>query len=104
LVANCLLPEPIAHPLSQIPPNERANLQIRSNHKWPERIVFDTTRPDRSFEPSIPRPEDLAAMEQRGSPGALSRPAPVATNDKTSAIIAKPSPQTVHISGTVKAD
>ena len=41
--ADWLLPEPAAHPHSQIPPHERVNLQIRSNHKWPERVVLDTT-------------------------------------------------------------
>ena len=27
---------------SEIPANERVNLRIRSDHKWPERVVFDT--------------------------------------------------------------
>ena len=65
LVADWLLPEPVAHPHSEIPPNERVNLQIRSNHKWPERVVFDTTRPGRTFaaahpEPDLGRPQEFA--------------------------------------------
>jgi hypothetical protein len=35
---------PTVHaPRSEIPPQERVNLRIRSDQKWPERVVFDTT-------------------------------------------------------------
>jgi hypothetical protein len=30
----------VSHP--EIPPQERVNLRIRSDHKWPDRVVFDT--------------------------------------------------------------
>src|ERR1700750_2533503 len=41
-VADWCLPAPVAHPHSEIPPNQRVSLRIRSDQKWPERIVFDT--------------------------------------------------------------
>jgi hypothetical protein len=31
---------PFEHSHSEIPPNEQANLRIRSEHKWPERVVL----------------------------------------------------------------
>src|ERR1700756_342958 len=68
-VADWLLPEPVAHPHTQIPANERVNLQIRSNHKWPERVVLDTTNPGPPFatgaypEPNPVQPQVLAVME-----------------------------------------
>ena len=29
---------------SDVPLNQRINIRIHSDHKWPERVVFDTTR------------------------------------------------------------
>jgi hypothetical protein len=40
-----LAPLHVSHP--EIPPQERVNLQIRSDHKWPDKVVFETT-PSRS--------------------------------------------------------
>jgi hypothetical protein len=31
----------VSHP--EIPPHERVNLRIHSDHKWPDKVVFDTT-------------------------------------------------------------
>jgi hypothetical protein len=43
--ADWCFPPPVAHaPHSESPPNERINLRIHSDVKWPERVVFDTTR------------------------------------------------------------
>jgi hypothetical protein len=43
--ADWCFPPPVAHaPHSEIPPNERINLRIHSDVRWPERVVFDTTR------------------------------------------------------------
>jgi hypothetical protein len=42
-VADWCLPAPIVRAPSQIPPQERVNLRIRSDQKWPERVVFETT-------------------------------------------------------------
>jgi hypothetical protein len=113
-VADWLLPEPVAYPHSQIPPHERVNLQIRSNHKWPERVVLDTTHSGRSFEaevypePNPVQPQALSAMELRRLPnapaGTASAQAPAATNDKASAIQAKPRPGRFRMTGTIKAD
>jgi hypothetical protein len=106
--ADWLLPEPAAHPHSQIPPHERVNLQIRSNHKWPERVVFDTAHSGRSFtaeaKPGFAQSPDLAAMEHRGLPGAVPAEAPAATDDKASAIPAKPGPETFRMTGTIRVD
>lgn len=41
--ADWCLPAPAVHARSAIPPQERVNLRIRSDQKWPERVVFDTT-------------------------------------------------------------
>ncbi len=43
-VAEWCFPAPVHAPRSEIPPHERVNLRIRSDHKWPEKVVFDTTR------------------------------------------------------------
>jgi hypothetical protein len=112
-VADWLLPEPIAHPHSEIPPNQRVNLQIRSNHKWPERVVLDTAHSGRAFAEAYPernlvRPQDVAVTEQRGLSNALAEAAPsqapAATNDKASAIAAKPGTETFRMTGTIKVD
>jgi hypothetical protein len=43
--ANWCLSAPIAPaPPSDVPPNQRVNIRIHTDHKWPERVVFDTTR------------------------------------------------------------
>ncbi len=108
-VADLLLPAPVAHSRAEIPPNERVNLQIRSNHKWPERVVFDTAHSAPSFaqahaEPGLVPPPDPA----RGLPNALAEVAPArasaATNDNASAIPAKPVPGAFRMTGTIKVD
>jgi hypothetical protein len=43
-VADRCFPAPVHAPRSEIPPHERVNLRIHSDHKWPEKVVFDTTR------------------------------------------------------------
>src|SRR5262245_53104214 len=56
--ANWWLPDATAHTPSAIAPNERVNLRIRTDHKWPERVVFDTThsgmQAGAEFKPSPP--------------------------------------------------
>ena len=42
--ADWLFPVPVHAPRSGIAPNEMVNLRIRSDQKWPERVVFDTGR------------------------------------------------------------
>jgi hypothetical protein len=43
-VADWCFPAPVHAPRSEIPPHERVNLRIHSDHKWPEKVVFDTMR------------------------------------------------------------
>jgi hypothetical protein len=43
-VAEWCFPAPVHAPRSEILPQERVNLRIRSDHKWPEKVVFDTMR------------------------------------------------------------
>ena len=43
--ANWCFSAPIARSQpSDVPLNQRINIRIHSDHKWPERVVFDTTR------------------------------------------------------------
>jgi len=43
-VANRLFPEPIARAsLSDVPLRDKIGIRIHSDHKWPERVVMDTT-------------------------------------------------------------
>ena len=115
LAADWWLPDPVAHPHSEIPPNQRVNLRIRSDQKWPERIVLDTTHPQPSLAPEthpesdIVQRQELAGSEQRGPPNTFAALEPAhaasaATNDKVSAIRAKPRPGQFRMSGTVKPD
>jgi hypothetical protein len=45
LAANWWCSAPIAPAqVSDVPLNQTINIRIRTDHKWPERVVFDTTR------------------------------------------------------------
>jgi hypothetical protein len=45
LAANWCVSAPIAAaPRSDVPVDQRINIRIHTDHKWPERAVFDTTR------------------------------------------------------------
>jgi hypothetical protein len=113
--ADWWLPDPAAHSHPAIAPNERVNLRIRSDHKWPERVVFDTahsgvqlaaeSEPRRDMVPNQERAQtkqrnpldSYAAME-------VAQATPTATNDKASAIRAKPRPLGPHMTVTIKTD
>jgi hypothetical protein len=41
--ADWCLPAPLPAPRFEVSPQERVNLRIRSDHKWPDKVVFDTT-------------------------------------------------------------
>jgi hypothetical protein len=114
-VADWGLPAPSTPLHSEIPPNERVNLRVRSDHKWPERIVFDTAHSGLPLaaeahpEPDVPSARDRAASEQRGPLNAFAATEPAdaaraATNEKVSAIHAKPRPSSFRMTGMVKAD
>jgi hypothetical protein len=113
--ADWWLPAPAAHLHSAIAPNERVNLRIRSDHKWPERVVFDTAHSGMplaaEFGPKldvVPN-QDFARTEQRSPLDAFAamegaQVTPTATNDKASAIRAKPRLLGPHMTGTIKTD
>jgi hypothetical protein len=113
--ADWWLPDPAAHSPSAIAPNERVNLRIRSDHKWPERLVFDTAHSGMpiaaEFGPKldvVPN-QDLARTGQRSPLDAFAameaaQVTPTATNDKASAIRAKPGPPGPRMSSTAKFD
>jgi hypothetical protein len=45
LAANWCFSTPMAlAPRSDVPFDQRINIRIHTDHKWPERVVFDTTR------------------------------------------------------------
>ena len=115
LAADRWLPTPAAHSHYAVPPNEQVNLRIRSDHKWPERVVFDTahSRMQLAAESGpkldvVPN-QHLAHAEQRSPLEAFAamegaQVTPTATNDKASAIRAKPRPLGPLMSSTAKAD
>ena len=111
--ANWWLPGAAVDSHSAIPPNEMVNLRIRSDQKWPERVVFDTTHlgmpPAAAFGPKmdvIPN-QDFAHAEQRNPPDAFAameepQVTATATNDKASAIRAKPRSLGLRMTSTAK--
>ena len=113
--ADWWLPGPAAHSHSAIAPNERVNLRIRSDHKWPERVVFDTAHSGMPLaaefgpELDVAPNQDLAQAEQRSPLYAFAameaaQATPTATNDKASAIRAKPRPLGPRMTRTSKTD
>ncbi len=45
LAANWCCSAPISPaPRSDVPLDQKINIRIHTDHKWPERVVFDTTR------------------------------------------------------------
>jgi hypothetical protein len=64
----CYSPPGVAAPASDVPLDRKINIRIHTDHKWPERVVFDTTR-------SSPPPE--AKAEADVNVGAGEVPAPV---------------------------
>jgi hypothetical protein len=114
-VADWRLPAPVSHPHSEIAPNQRTNLRIRSDQKWPERVVFDTAHSGLSLaaearpEPYVVPPQGLVPVEQHGSLDAFAamkstQAAPTATSDQASAIQAKPGPASSRVARMAKAD
>ncbi|MFQ3456671.1 hypothetical protein PMN64_25645 [Bradyrhizobium sp. UFLA01-814] len=100
---------------SAITLSERVHLRIRSDHKWPERIVFDTAHAGMSLSTALESKldtisnQDLAQIKQRSARDAFAamdeaKVAPTATNDKASAIRAKPRPLGTHMTSTAAFD
>ncbi|WFU39576.1 hypothetical protein QA640_35285 [Bradyrhizobium sp. CB82] len=102
LAADWWLPDSPAHLHSAPPPDERISLRIRSDHKWPERVVFDTTHSgmplpaESATKLDVVSNQDLDQSKRRDPRDAfapMEAIAPTATNDKTSTIRAKPRPR-----------
>jgi hypothetical protein len=55
--ADWLFPVPVHALRYEIPPNQTVNLRIRSDQKWPEKVVFDTTPSLRSVAGASPESE-----------------------------------------------
>ena len=113
--ADWWLPEPADHSHSAIAPHERVNLRIRSDHKWPERVVFDTAHSgmllatEAGSKLDVVPNQELAQTEQRSPLDAFAamegaQATPTATNDKASAIRAKPRPLGPRMTSAAKAD
>jgi hypothetical protein len=113
--ADWWLPDPAAHSHPAIAPNERVNLRIRSDHKWPERVVFDTAHSGMQLaaesEPRLDMvpSQDRAQTKQRNALDSfaameVAQATPTATNDKASAIRAKPPLLGPRMTGTIKTD
>lgn len=114
-VADWCLPAPVHAPRSEVPPYERTNLRIRSDHRWPERIVFDTTATrvapvaDAAAAPDAAPHQDLVQVEQRDLRTAFAAAdsaqiAGIATKDKATAIGAKPRVAGFRMTRMTKAD
>jgi hypothetical protein len=113
--ADWWLPDPAAHSHSAIAPNERVNLRIHSDHRWPERVVFDTAHSGMQIAAEsgpkldvVPN-QDPAQTEQRSPLDAFAametaQVTPTATNDKASAIRAKPRTLGPRMTSAAKSD
>ena len=54
LAANWWFPAPTAPtPASDVPLNQRINIRIHTDHRWPDRVVFDTTRSALALEAKV---------------------------------------------------
>jgi len=110
--ADWLLPGPAAHSHSATPPGEKVNLRIRSDHKWPERVVFDTAHSEKPLagpEPEVVLNRDPVAAAQRGPLDSFAamdntQATPTATNANASAIRAKPRPPGPRMTIAAKTD
>jgi hypothetical protein len=72
LAANWCSPAPIGPtPASRVPLNRSINIRIHTDHKWPERVVFDTTRPKLAPETKVNAETDIAPSEILARPERL---------------------------------
>jgi hypothetical protein len=64
LAANWWFPAPTAPmPASDVPLNQRVNIRIHTNHRWPDRVVFDTTRSTLTDEGKANAETDICGSE-----------------------------------------
>src|ERR1700694_2895892 len=67
LIANRCVPAPIASAShSDVPLDQKVHIRIHTDHKWPERVVLDTTRSTLA-----PDAEDDGATDVAGSEPAI---------------------------------
>jgi hypothetical protein len=73
--AYCCCSVPIARaPRSDVPRDQNINIRIHTDHKWPERVVFDTTRSTLTDEAKANAETDIGGSESRsGAPPTLRR-------------------------------
>ena len=113
--ADWWLPGPAAHSYAAVRPSDKVHLRIRSDHKWPERVVFDTAHSEMQLaaesEPRLDMvpSQDRAQTKQRNPLDSfaameVAQATPTATNDKASAIRAKPRPLGARMTGTIRTD
>ena len=62
-VVDWCLPAPFHAPHLEIPPNERINLRIRSDHKWPDKVVFNTAPSQSTLTAGVTAGPDVAASQ-----------------------------------------
>ena len=62
--ANWCCSGPIAHEArSEVPLGQKINIRIHTDHKWPERVVFDTTRSTLTDEAKANAETDIGGSE-----------------------------------------
>jgi hypothetical protein len=62
--ANWCCSGPIAHVArSEVPLGQKINIRIHTDHKWPERVVFDTTRSTLTDEAKANAETDIGGSE-----------------------------------------
>ncbi|MCA1401131.1 hypothetical protein [Bradyrhizobium sp. BRP56] len=111
--ADWWLPDSPGQLHSAPPPNDRISLRIRSDHKWPERVVFDTaysgkpraadSRPALN-DASNPDVAQVRQRNPRNAFAAMEAVTPTATNDNASATPAKPRSLQRLMTSAIKSD
>jgi hypothetical protein len=113
--ADWWLPGPAAHSYAAVRPSEKVHLRIRSDHKWPERVVFDTAHSGMPLAAESGPELDVAHKDvgqtaQRSPLDAFATmegaPAtsPTATNENAMAIRAKPRPPRTRMTSAAKIE
>jgi hypothetical protein len=62
LAANWCFPAPIA-PQADVPLDQKVRIRIHTDHKWPDRVVLDTTRATLAHDAKADGETDLAGSE-----------------------------------------
>jgi hypothetical protein len=62
LAANWCLPAPIA-PQADVPLDQKVHIRIHTDHKWPERVVLDSTRSTLAHDAKVDGEADVGGSE-----------------------------------------